>query len=327
MVGAGLLAPQRRCAGLHAQAVGQDAAWRRAPRSSRITLKACDLLARSRQGRLQRRRLRLHDVHRQLGPAARRDRRRVCRRATSSPARVLSGNRNFEGRIHPQVKMNYLGVAAARRRLRDRRHHEDRPHQEPLGTARTASRSTCKRHLAVDEGDPRSRSLTHVDLGACSRRRYADVFQGDERGRPSRRPRGRTSRGTTSSTYVQNPPFFEGMTLTTGTPQNIKSARVLAMLGDSRDDGPHLAGRQHLGDQPGQRNTWRALGVTTKDFNSYGARRGNHEVMVRGTFANIRLKNCCCPAPKAACTVHIPSGDAAVDLRRVDEVSGRAGAA
>jgi aconitate hydratase len=137
---------------------------------------------------------------------------------------------------------------------------------------------------------------------------YAHVFDGDENWNGLKVPGGENFTWSDDSTYVKNPPYFEGMTLQTSTPRDIRRARVLAMLGDSvttdhispagsiAADGP--AGRYLIG-----------LGVQKKDFNSYGSRRGNHEVMVRGTFANIRLRNKLAPGTEGGWTIHIPSGE------------------
>jgi aconitate hydratase len=106
---------------------------------------------------------------------------------------------------------------------------------------------------------------------------------------------------------VKHPPYFEGMTMKTGTPQNVKGARVLAMLGDSVTTD-HISPAGNIASSSPAAKYLESLGVTKKDFNSYGARRGNHEVMVRGTFANIRLKNLLLPGTEGGVTVHIPSG-------------------
>ena len=110
-----------------------------------------------------------------------------------------------------------------------------------------------------------------------------------------------------TSTYVKHPPYFEGMTMKTGTPQNIHGARVLAMLGDSVTTD-HISPAGNIAATSPAAKYLESLGVTKKDFNSYGARRGNHEVMVRGTFANIRLKNLLVPGTEGGVTMHVPSG-------------------
>jgi aconitate hydratase len=136
---------------------------------------------------------------------------------------------------------------------------------------------------------------------------YASVFEGDANWTAVATPEGENFTWEDSSTYVKHPPYFEGMTLTTGTPQNIKGARVLAMLGDSVTTD-HISPAGNIAATSPAAKYLESLGVARKDFNSYGARRGNHEVMVRGTFANIRLKNLLVPGTEGGVTVHIPSG-------------------
>jgi aconitate hydratase len=136
---------------------------------------------------------------------------------------------------------------------------------------------------------------------------YASVFQGDKNWQSVATPKGENFTWSDDSTYVKHPPYFEGMTLTTGTPQNIKGARVLAMLGDSVTTD-HISPAGNIASNSPAAKYLESLGVTKKDFNSYGARRGNHEVMVRGTFANIRLKNLLVPGVEGGVTVHIPTG-------------------
>ncbi len=136
---------------------------------------------------------------------------------------------------------------------------------------------------------------------------YASVFEGDTNWKSVATPKGENFTWSDASTYVKHPPYFEGMTMTTGTPQNIKGARVLAMLGDSVTTD-HISPAGNIAATSPAAKYLESLGVTKKDFNSYGARRGNHEVMVRGTFANIRLKNLLLPGTEGGVTVHIPSG-------------------
>jgi aconitate hydratase len=137
---------------------------------------------------------------------------------------------------------------------------------------------------------------------------YASVFEGDANWKAVATPKGENFTWSDDSTYVKHPPYFEGMTLKTGTPQNIKSARVLAMLGDSVTTD-HISPAGNISSSGPAAKYLESLGVTKKDFNSYGARRGNHEVMVRGTFANIRLKNLLLPGTEGGITLHIPSGE------------------
>jgi aconitate hydratase len=136
---------------------------------------------------------------------------------------------------------------------------------------------------------------------------YASVFEGDTNWKSVATPKGENFTWSADSTYVKHPPYFEGMTLKTGTPQDIKGARVLAMLGDSVTTD-HISPAGNIAATSPAAKYLESLGVQRKDFNSYGARRGNHEVMVRGTFANIRLKNLLAPGTEGGVTIHIPSG-------------------
>jgi aconitate hydratase len=137
---------------------------------------------------------------------------------------------------------------------------------------------------------------------------YESVFTGDANWKGIATPEGENFTWSDDSTYVKHPPYFEGMTLDTSTPQNIHGAHVLAMLGDSVTTD-HISPAGNIGaDTPAGRYLV-SLGVQKKDFNSYGARRGNHEVMVRGTFANIRLRNKLAPGTEGGWTTHVPSGE------------------
>ena len=137
---------------------------------------------------------------------------------------------------------------------------------------------------------------------------YASVFDGDENWNSLSVPSGETFTFDEASTYIKNPPYFDGMTLDTEAPADVSGARVLALLGDMvTTDHISPAGSIAL-DGPAGRYL-REHGVEQKDFNSYGSRRGNHEVMVRGTFANIRLRNQLAPGTEGGITVHFPSGE------------------
>jgi aconitate hydratase len=136
---------------------------------------------------------------------------------------------------------------------------------------------------------------------------YASVFEGDSNWKSVATPKGENFTWSDKSTYVKHPPYFEGMSMTTGTPQDIKGARMLAMLGDSVTTD-HISPAGNISPSSPAAKYLESLGVTRKDFNSYGARRGNHEVMVRGTFANIRLKNLLVPGTEGGVTLHIASG-------------------
>jgi aconitate hydratase len=222
-----------------------------------------------------------------------------------SAVAVLSGNRNFEGRIHPDCRMNFLAspplvVAYALAGTVD-----IDLRTEPLGRDRD-ERAVYLRDL-WPSSEEIARAAEAVETGMY-RERYATVLDGDERWRALRAPTGERYAWDPASTYIRRPPFFEGVTRDVAALRDIAGARVLVMLGDSvttdhispagviRRDGP--AGRWLLDH-----------GVQPADFNTYGSRRGNHEVMVRGTFANLRLRNQLVPGTEGGVTVHLPSGE------------------
>ena len=219
---------------------------------------------------------------------------------------VLSGNRNFEARIHPEVKANYLGspplvvaYAIAGRIDIDLT-------TEPLG------RDSAGRDVFLRDVWPSAREVADlvergVD-GDSFRRTYADVFTGDDRWAALRIPTGERFAWDPESTYVRRPPYFEGMAPEAGAVEDIAGARCLVMLADSvTTDHISPAGSIHPDSPAGQYLL--AHGVPRQDFNSYGSRRGNHEVMVRGTFANVRLRNLLAPGREGPWTTHVPSGE------------------
>jgi aconitate hydratase A / 2-methylisocitrate dehydratase len=201
---------------------------------------------------------------------------------------VLSGNRNFEGRINPDIKMNYLAspplvVAYALAGSMDRDIVN-----EPLGTGSDGE------PVYLTDIWPSPQEIQDVIAASISSEMftadYADVFAGDERWRSLPTPTGNTFEWDPDSTYVRKPPYFEGMGLKPEPVTDISGARVLALLGDSvTTDHISPAGSIKADSPAGEYLT--SHGVQRKDFNSYGSRRGNHEVMIRGTFANIRLRN------------------------------------
>ncbi len=221
-------------------------------------------------------------------------------------ASVLSGNRNFEGRIQQQVRANYLAspplvvaYALAGRMTLDLT-------TEPLGVD--------QKGVPVFLRDiwPAEREIQETMLRAVTarmfREQYADVFAGDERWQTLAVPTGDRFAWEADSTYVRNPPFFDGVTLQPAGLNDITGARALALLGDSiTTDHISPAGSIKKDSPAGQYLV--AHGVQPADFNSYGARRGNHEVMMRGTFANIRLRNMLAPATEGGWTTFQPAGD------------------
>ena len=219
---------------------------------------------------------------------------------------VLSGNRNFEGRVQPLVRANYLAspplvvaYALAGRMTVDLT-------TEPLGRGADGADVYLKDIWpTAAEVQQAMAAALHTDQFTA---KYAGVFDGDERWRGLPAPAGDRFDWTDESTYVRHPPFFQALEPEPAPPGDIAGARVLALLGDSvttdhispagaiPPDGP--AGRYLI-----------AQGVAPRDFNSFGSRRGNHEVMMRGTFANIRLRNRLAPGTEGGWTRHLPGGE------------------
>ena len=208
--------------------------------------------------------------------------------ADLSAVSVLSGNRNFEGRINPDVKMNYLAspplvVAYAIAGTMNIDLNND-----AIGTNQEG------KAIYLKDIWPSTSEIQEVIKGAIDSemftKRYADVFKGDEKWQSLSTPTGKTFTWVDSSTYVRKPPYFENMPKTPGKVSDISSARVLAWLGDSVTTDHISPAGSIKADSPAGRYLTQH-GIDKKDFNSYGSRRGNHEVMIRGTFANIRLKN------------------------------------
>ena len=201
---------------------------------------------------------------------------------------VLSGNRNFEGRISPDVRANYLAsppLVVAYAIAGDMNIDLTR---EPLGTSKDG------KPVFLKDIWPTSKEVADLVDSIVTREmfveKYADVFKGDERWQGVEVTDSETYDWPAASTYIQNPPYFQGMGKEPGTIENIENARVLAMLGDMiTTDHISPAGSFKAGTPAGEYLTQRQ--VAPKDFNSYGSRRGNHEVMMRGTFANIRIRN------------------------------------
>jgi aconitate hydratase len=222
--------------------------------------------------------------------------------ADLSVAAVLSGNRNFEGRINPDVKMNYLAspplvVAYALAGTMDFDFAND-----ALGT------DTDGKPVFLADIWPTPTEIEETigqAIGAdMFRERYADVFAGDERWRSLQTPTGDTFEWDPESTYVRKPPYFDGMPRTPQPVQDIAGARVLVKLGDSVTTDHISPAGSIKADSPAGKYL-AENGVDRKDFNSYGSRRGNHEVMIRGTFANIRLRNQLVPGVEGGFTVDL----------------------
>jgi aconitate hydratase len=227
-------------------------------------------------------------------------------RGELSVAAVLSGNRNFEGRIHPEVRMNYLAspplvVAYALAGTMDIDLHE-----EPLGTDRSGE------PVYLRDIWPSSSEVDEVVGRSLQQRMFADRYrsalEGDDRWRALPVPTGDRYEWDGGSTYVRRPPFFEAMGAAPDGLTDIVGARALAVLGDSvTTDHISPAGAIRASSPAG---SWlQEQGVAVAEFNSYGSRRGNHEVMLRGTFANVRLRNLLAPGTEGGVTLHLPDGE------------------
>jgi aconitate hydratase len=219
---------------------------------------------------------------------------------------VLSGNRNFEGRIHPETKLNYLAspplvVAYALTGTMDTNLTTD-----PLGTGSDGQ------PVYLRDIWPSATEISEV-IASCLQpemftREYAEVFAGDQRWQALPVPSGDSFAWDPSSTYVRRPPYFDGLAPEPGPLRDIGGARVLALLGDSVTTDHISPAGAIKADSPAGRYLIEH-GVGPRDFNSYGSRRGNHEVMIRGTFANIRLRNQLAPGTEGGLTRHQPSGE------------------
>ncbi|MGZ4256898.1 MAG: aconitate hydratase AcnA, partial [Gaiellaceae bacterium] len=219
---------------------------------------------------------------------------------------VLSGNRNFEARIHSEVKANYLAspplvvaYALAGRMDIDLA-------SEPLG--QSSGGENVFLHELWPSAHEIQETITASVRGEMFERTYADVFTGDELWRSLPVPAGKLFAWDPGSTYVRSPPYFEGMSRDPEAVGDVEGARCLVILGDSVTTD-HISPAGAIGPDSPAGKYLIEQGIERKDFNSYGSRRGNHEVMVRGTFANVRLKNQLVPGSEGTWTVHVPSGE------------------
>ncbi|HVQ09949.1 MAG TPA: aconitate hydratase AcnA [Allosphingosinicella sp.] len=221
-------------------------------------------------------------------------------------ASVLSGNRNFEGRVSPDVRANYLASPPLVVAYAIKGTVIEDMVSTPLGKDQSGNDVYLK---DVWPSNDEIRSLIDQFVnGDMFRSRYADVYKGGERWQGIAVTGGSTYAWPAGSTYIANPPYFEGMTMTPVPPSDIVDARPLAILGDSiTTDHISPAGAIKLDSPAGTFLSDHQ--VARADFNSYGARRGNHDVMMRGTFANIRIKNKMVPGIEGGITKHIPSGE------------------
>jgi aconitate hydratase len=221
-------------------------------------------------------------------------------------AAVLSGNRNFEGRIHPQVQANFLAspplvVAYA---LTGRMDVDLTT--EPLGIGSDGAPVYLKDIWPTD--DEIFETMTRCVNDAMFKARYADVFRGDDNWAKLTIVPSERYAWDPKSEYVKKPPYFDGMPALPAPPADIRGARVLAVLGDSVTTD-HISPAGNIAKVSPAAKYLMAHGIEPKDFNSYGSRRGNHEVMVRGTFANVRLRNHLVPGVEGGMTRYLPTGE------------------
>ena len=219
---------------------------------------------------------------------------------------VLSGNRNFEGRIGPDIKANYLASPPLVVAYAIAGSLKINITTEPLGQDKDGN------DVYLKDIWPSSHEIAEIMAECVTPKmfaeRYSDVFKGDAMWQDIEVSGGQTYGWPMGSTYVQNPPYFDGMTKDVDAPGDVHNARVLALFGDSiTTDHISPAGSIKASSPAGEYLQGNQVGVL--DFNSYGSRRGNHEVMMRGTFANIRIKNQMVPGVEGGVTVHHPSGD------------------
>jgi aconitate hydratase len=221
-------------------------------------------------------------------------------------ASVLSGNRNFEGRVHAEVKMNYLASP---------------PLVVAYALAGTVNIDLSREPLGKDSSGndvflkdiwPSNQEISDAIAASIGpemfKKNYADVFKGDSRWNQIASPEGEIFAWSGDSTYIKNPPYFDGMSMAVGSIEDIHGARLLGLFGDSiTTDHISPAGNIKASSPAGQ--FLQSRGVKPIDFNSYGSRRGNDDVMVRGTFANIRIKNLMLGGEEGGNTIHYPSND------------------
>jgi len=219
---------------------------------------------------------------------------------------VLSGNRNFEGRVHADVKMNYLASPPLVVAYALAGNLDVDMINEPLGQDSEGN------DVFLKDVWPTTREIHDLVAATVSadmfRRGYASVFEGDERWKTIDAPQGQMFAWQDDSTYIQNPPYFEGMTMQTPPVSDITGARCLAKLGDSITTD-HISPAGAIGEDSPAGEYLKSKGIARVDFNSYGSRRGNHEVMMRGTFANVRLRNELAPGTEGGWTRFQPGGE------------------
>lgn len=223
-----------------------------------------------------------------------------------SACSVLSGNRNFEGRVHAEVRMNYLASPPLVVAYAIAGTMNIDIYNEPLAQDKNGNDVFLKdiwpTHSEVQTVV--TKSVTRDDFS----RSYEEVYKGEQEWIDLKAPEGQLFEWDNNSTYIKNPPYFEGMTMQPADVADVQNARVLAVLGDSVTTDHISPAGAIKADSPAGIYL-KANGVADKDFNSLGSRRGNHEVMMRGTFANIRLRNLLAPGTEGGITQHQPSGE------------------
>ncbi len=219
---------------------------------------------------------------------------------------VLSGNRNFEGRIHPLVKANWLASPPLVVVFALTGTTSIDLTKEPVGQDQTAAPVYLKDLWPTNAEI--AKEVAKI-TGEMFHEAYKTIFTGSDEWRHMKIPESQTYEWRSDSTYIQHPPFFEGMKLHPEKLADINGANILAIFGDSITTDHISPAGSIKPDSPAGRYLQQSKGVSIKDFNSYGSRRGNHEVMMRGTFANIRIKNEMVPGVEGGITKHIPSKD------------------
>ncbi len=221
-------------------------------------------------------------------------------------ASVLSGNRNFEGRIHAQVQHNFLASPPLVVAYAIAGNMDVDLYKDSLGNDKDGNPVYMK-DIWPSQAEVQEAVASNID-SSMFQSSYSSVFEGDANWKGIDSPTGEIYTWDAASTYVKNPPYFEGMSKTPTAVRNIEGARALALLGDSVTTD-HISPAGGIAADSPAAEYLKAQGVKPVDFNSYGSRRGNHEVMMRGTFANIRLRNLLAPGTEGGWTRHQPSGE------------------
>ncbi|MFL1406993.1 aconitate hydratase AcnA [Marinobacter sp. M1N3S26] len=220
-------------------------------------------------------------------------------------ASVLSGNRNFEGRVHPQVKTNWLASPPLVVAYALAGNVRVDLTKDPLGTDKDGKPVYLKDLWPSQDEIAEAVEKVKTDM---FRKEYAEVFDGDETWQSIKVPESKVYEWSDKSTYIQHPPFFEGLGPEPDAIEDIRGARILALMGDSVTTDHISPAGSFKADTPAGKYL-QEHGVKPHDFNSYGSRRGNHEVMMRGTFANVRIRNEMLDGVEGGYTKHVPSGE------------------